>query len=85
MDGVFARQTTDELELGIEFVFLDFGFGFDLVTELALADFFQGDVGEIHARIGLRQRAVPLSELADPTGDKVDEKFRVGNLLLSGG
>ena len=66
----FLRRAVGDLGHGLDFFIVEF------VGELALADFLQRDIGEIHPRIGLRERAMPLDELADTPSDHVDQATR---------
>jgi hypothetical protein len=57
------------------------GFLRQFIRQFPLGDFFEGNVGSFHPRIGLRQWPVALIELAHPAGHDIDQQLNIGNAL----
>ena len=60
------------------------GFLGEFVPELALADFLQRDIDELHPRICLRDGPMSLGELTDTETHDVDKQLGAGNEQLRG-
>ena len=75
------RQNSRQLSVRLGFGNDCLGAGVEFVANLALANFLQGDVGEIHFRINQYERSVTLCQLADALGHNIDEEFGCRNLL----